>query len=498
MNHKILAAAAFSSLIMLFCACAPASSAPPAPPPGKHPNILILLTDDQRFSVIGALGREKVLSPNMDRIMKMGVTFTQNHIMGGLQGAICAPSRAMLMTGKSLFHQHLDGQYIPASDIILPEYFRQQGYIPFETGKWHNGPAAFNRGFGEGENIFFGGMHPPETGGHWKPFLHHYDSSGSYKGGFSGSHFSSIYYADAAIQFLDEQKLAEQKNAGHPFFAYVAFTAPHDPRHAPKEFRDLYDSAQIQLPPNYKPDHPFDNGELTIRDEELLPHPRTKEAVQGQIAAYYAMVSEVDHEIGRVLDELEKNGQADNTIIVFASDNGLAVGQHGLLGKQNLYDHSIRVPLVIAGPGIPAGIEDSGYCYLFDLFPTLCELAGYGIPAGLEGLSLAKRVHGRPSKERDHLFFAYSNLQRGVKKGGYKLIRYNVHGDSRVQLFNLTEDPYELNDLSGQAKYASKVRELSRLLTKDMKDYQDFCDLGKPGWGYPRKLTDEERSKINP
>ena len=465
----------------------------PTVPPGKHPNILILLTDDQRFSAIGALGLERVLTPNMDRLMKMGVTFTQNHIMGGLQGAICSPSRAMLMTSKTLFHQHLDGQYIPASDIIMPEYFWNQGYTPFETGKWHNGPAAFNRGFGEGENIFFGGMHPPETGGHWKPFLHHYDSSGAYKGGFQGDHFSSIYYADAAIRFLDEQK-----GASNPFFAYVAFTAPHDPRHAPKEFRDQYDSTQIQLPPNYKPDHPFDNGELNIRDEELLPHPRTKEAVQGQIAAYYAMVSEVDHEIGRVLDELEKNGEAGNTMIVFASDNGLAVGQHGLLGKQNLYDHSIRVPLVIAGPGIPAGIQDSGYCYLFDLFPTLCELAGYGIPPGLEGKSIAKRVYGKPSKPRDHLFFAYSNLQRGIKKDGYKLIRYNVNGDTRVQLFNLKEDPYELTDLSGEAKYAYKVKELTKLLVRDMKDYHDFCDLGKPGWGHPEKLTDEERSKINP
>jgi arylsulfatase A-like enzyme len=252
------------------------------------------------------------------------------------------------------------------------------------------------------------------------------------------------------------------------------------------------------LPPNYKPDHPFDNGELSIRDEELLPHPRTKEAVQGQIAAYYAMVSEVDHEIGRVLDELEKNGQAGNTVIVFASDNGLAVGQHGLLGKQNLYDHSIRVPLVIAGPGIPAGIQDSAYCYLFDLFPTLCDLAGYRIPPGLEGISLGSRVYGKSSKTRDHLFFAYSSLQRGIKKDGFKMIRYNVNGDSRVQLFDLKEDPYELTDLSGDPKYASRLKELTKLLARDMKSYQDFCDLGKPGWGHPEKLTDEERSKINP
>ena len=452
--------------------------------PLRHPNVLFLLTDDQRFSAIGALSREAVLTPNMDRLMRQGVTFTQNHIMGGLQGAICAPSRAMLMTSRTLFHQHHDGEYIPAKDIMLPEYFRHQGYTTFETGKWHNGKTSINRGFTEGDNIFFGGMHSPDEGGHWKPLLHHYDSTGAYKAGFRGDHFSSIYYADAAIGFLDEQK-----NATQPFFAYVAFTAPHDPRHAPDTFRKLYDSAAIQLPPNFKPDHPFDNGELTIRDEELLPHPRTKQAVQGQIAAYYAMVSEVDHEIGRILDELERNGQAGNTIIVFASDNGLAVGQHGLLGKQNLYDHSIRVPLVIGGPGIAGGRQDSSYCYLFDLFPTLCDLAGIDTPGGLDGRSVATR---------DHLFFAYSNLQRGVKKDGFKLIRYNVNGDHRIQLFDVTHDPYELTDLSGKPSYAAKVKELNHLLASDMKDYHDFCDPAKPDWGYPEKLTDEKRNRINP
>lgn len=124
----------------------------------------------------------------------------------------------------------------------------------------------------------------------------------------------------------------------------------------------------IAVPANFMPEHPFDNGEMRIRDEMLGPFPRTEEFVRGEIAGYYAMISEVDAQIGRVLDALEANGQADNTIVIFAGDNGLAVGQHGLLGKQSMYEHSIRVPLVMAGPGIPSGETRDAWCTFLIFF----------------------------------------------------------------------------------------------------------------------------------
>lgn len=482
--------------ILVICSLAVTAFTQPGKPgrqAGRHPNILFILTDDQRFSTIGILGREPVHTPAMDELARNGILFTQAHIMGGLQGAICMPSRAMLMTGKSLFHQHIDGEYISAQDIMMPQYFHQQGYPTFETGKWHNGPAALNRGFDSADNIYIGGMHSYESGGHLTPVLHHYDSTGQYKNAFTGDHFSSVYYADAIISFLDRQK-----NSVQPFFAYAAFTAPHDPRTPPSAFAAQYDSSKIALPLNFFPQHPFDNGEMDVRDEVLLPVPRNKEAVKGEIAKYYGMISEVDHEIGRIIEALKKNGQYDNTIIVFAGDNGLAVGQHGLLGKQNLYDHSIRVPLIIAGPGIARNKRSDAYVYLYDAFPSLCGLAGFKAPASLDGISFAQAAQGKTFPGRKQLFFVYANLQRAVKKNGYKLIRYNVNGASHEQLFNLSADPYETHNLAGEARYRGLVKELEQLLAEDMKKNGDFCNLTSPGWGYPGKLSYSQRKELYP
>ncbi len=154
---------------------------------------------------------------------------------------------------------------------------------------------------------------------------------------------------------------------------------PHDPRLAPAEFTKLYDPAKISLSKNFMPEHPFDNGELKIRDELLAPHPRTPAVMRQHLADYYATISHLDSEVGRVLAEIERRGWADNTIVIYSSDQGLAVGgRHGLMGKQNLYEH-VKPPLVFAGPGIPRGQSDA-LVYLYDLFPTICDFAVRKLP----------------------------------------------------------------------------------------------------------------------
>ncbi len=188
----------------------------------KRPNVLVLLTDDQRFNTIHALGNPEIHTPNMDRLVKEGTTFTQAHIMGSLGGAVCAPSRAMLLTSRPVFGVHEDGGNIPASEKTFAEVYRENGYQTFSTGKWHSDYASFNRSFASGDNIFFGGMHTEQAGGHWQPKLHHYDTSGKYKHPYNGGQFSSICYADAAIRFIGQRH-------ADPFLMYVAFTAPHDP-----------------------------------------------------------------------------------------------------------------------------------------------------------------------------------------------------------------------------------------------------------------------------
>jgi len=457
------------------------------------PNILVIITDDQRFGTIEALGNTEIVTPNMDKLVKNGTAFTQTHIMGGLSGAICCPSRAMLLSGRTLFNLHKDGEYIPASDVTFPEFFRSNGYTTFETGKWHQDKATFKRAFDYADNILFGGMNPPETGGQYRPRLYHYDSSGDYKDFFWGAHFSSIYFADAAVNFLDQQNSNKD-----PFLMYVAFTSPHDPRTPPTWYGHSYKSTDVSLPVNFLPEHPFDNGELVIRDETLLPFPRTKEAVKVEIAKYYSMISEVDYQIGRILQKLKETGKDKNTIIVFAGDNGLNVGQHGLLGKQNPYECSIRVPLVFSGPGIPKDKRVNKYVYLNDVYPTLCELTGLKTPSIIETNSLASAFNQSVFKGRDKAFFAYLNLQRAIVKDGFKLVLYNVKGQSRIQLFDLNKDPNEMHDLKDNTKYQDKINFMTQLLSKTMKELNDFCDLDKPGWGYPKKWTAAEVRQLNP
>lgn len=454
------------------------TSCRPGPTPGDRPNIVVLFTDDQRFNTIQALGNAAISTPNLDRLATMGVAFNRAHIMGGNSGAVCAPSRAMLLSGRPWPHLPL-GFTEPWSVsegrgespfITFPELFRKNGYTTFFTGKWHNDPPKLHAGFTTGDDIFLGGMHHLKDGGHQSPPLHHFDPSGRYPADqrFATDGFSSQLYADAAIRFLDTI------GQDDPFLMYVAFTSPHDPRMAPPPFRDLYDADALELPPNFLPEHPIDNGDLRVRDELLLPFPRTPEDVRGEIAAYYAMISEVDAQIGRILDALESRNMTDNTVIVFAGDNGLAVGQHGLLGKQNLYDHSVRVPLIIAAPAIRGGRQAGTLCYLYDIFPTLCQLTGLPAPESVEGRSLLPALKDKETTIRDDLFLAYRHTQRALRTGDdWKLIVTQFKGENHYQLFNLNEDPWETSDLSGDPAARDRLQQLSNRLGAYLLEYQD-------------------------
>jgi arylsulfatase A-like enzyme len=420
-------------------------------------NVVVLFTDDQRFDTVRALGNREIHTPNLDRLVARGTAFTHACIMGGSMGAVCVPSRAMLLTGQSLWRAHALKQF-----HLFPEEMRRTGYAAFATGKWHNAPALFNRCFDAGENIFFGGMSDQ-----LKTPIQPYDRSGGYTKDRARTtgRFSSELFTDAAVKFLEDYKGSE------PFLLYVAYTSPHDPRMAPEKYAQMYRPERITVPPNFMRQHPFDNGEMKVRDELLEAFPRTREAIQRHIASYYAMVSEVDAQIGRVLETIERTGRTRNTIVVFAGDNGLAVGQHGLLGKQNLYDHSVRVPLIISGPGIPAGRRVDSLVYLYDLFPTIAELTGVPVPSTVEGKSLVPLLRGRASSVRDSAYFAYRHLQRAVRKDRWKLIVYDVNGVETVQLFDVKADPWETRNLV-EAEPA-RVRELRALLREWMSRVDD-------------------------
>jgi len=254
----------------------------------------------------------------------------------------------------------------------------------------------------------------------------------------------------------------------------LAPPVPHDPRLAPPEFTKLYDPAKLTLSKNFMPQHPFDNGELMIRDEKLAPHPRTTEEMRRHLADYYATISHLDHEVGRVLDTVAERGWAGKTIVIYSSDQGLAVGgRHGLMGKQNLYEH-VKPPLIFAGPSIPHGRSDA-LVYLYDLLPTICDLAGAETPAVAEGRSLLPVIVGKQDRVRGWLFGAYRDCQRMVRDERWKLLEYNANGVRNTQLFDLQNDPDELQNLAGNPEYAGQLAKLRSLLLEGQRQFGDPC-----------------------
>lgn len=480
-NKKTLGVLSFSTLMLANC----------GQQKEVDPNILFILVDDMQRDAIAALGNEDTITPNIDALVKRGVNFTNTYTNGALCGALSMPSRAMLMTGRGVFDIQSDGMKIPECHKTFPEVFRENGYRTFGTGKWHADRASYTRSFSEGENIFFGGMHRYEDNGHCSPHLNHYDPTGEYKETkFIGEDFSSKMFADATIDFL--KTVRKEKK---PFLAYVAFTSPHDPRNQHPDYGHKYKAEDVSLPDNFLPEHPFDNGDLRERDELLLPVPRKEDDMQHELADYYGMVSEVDLQIGRVIRALEETGEKDNTIIVFASDNGLAMGQNGLIGKQNLYEHSVGVPLVIIDPRYSdiQSFTTTAKCYLYDIFPTLCDMANLPIPESVLGKSLNGIISGTETKIRDEIFLSYSNLQRAIIKDDYKYIIYNVGGVITEQFFNLKDDPGEMNNLLPH----EKAEEYRKLLARKMKENGDFCDLDNPlWWNDGHKIQWEELIKL--
>ncbi len=452
-------------VLMLIAACSARAQAP------GPPNFLILFSDDQRADAVGAHGNPYIQTPSLDALAERGFSFRQAYVMGSHHGAVCAPSRAMLMTGRNLFrvYDNLD------SLETFPQRLQQVGYQTFGTGKWHQSRESFAKSFAEGRSIFFGGMND-----HFRTHMSDRLDDGTFTDSVPRD-FSTTRFADAAIDFLTGYASSERDA---PFLAYVAFTAPHDPRSPPGDYMHVYRGEGMPLPPNFMPLHPFDLGPMSmaVRDEHLAPWPRPTDVIRSQIAEYYGLITHMDAEIGRIFKTLLDTGLEDNTIVVFAADNGLGLGSHGTMGKQSLYEHSTRVPLIVAGPGIPQG-ESNALSYLYDLTPTILRLAGATDLPRMDGLDLAPIWGGEPTELRESLFTAFHDTQRSVRDSRWKLIRYpRIH---HTQLFDLKRDPYELNNLAGDPDQRHRLRNMMILLEEWQRKMGD-----------PHPLTAADRSSM--
>jgi arylsulfatase A-like enzyme len=433
-------------LIVAFCATILSLRAASAP------NVVFIFADDQRADTIAALGNPVIKTPNLDRLVKRGVAFNRAYMQGGNQGATCVPSRAMLLSGRSL--AQIDEKLLKHE--TWPHAFGSAGYATFATGKWHNGLPGISKSFQQAKALFVGGMVNPLKA----PTSDLLPNGKLTPGKVAPKHLCEEA-TDETLAFL------KSRDGKQPFFAYLAFDGPHDPHIVPDDFPVKYDPASIPLPPNFLPQHPFDNGEMVIRDEQLTKWPRPEADVKTMLAEYYRYISFLDVQVGRVLDAVDASPYAANTIIVFAADSGVARGSHGLIGKQNLYEHSMRVPLIVAGPGIAADKRSDAMCYLFDVLPTLGKLCGIATPQGSNGREFSSVLKDPSQPARPFLMFGYKTIQKALNDGRWKLIRY-PHVD-RTQLFDLQSDPFETKDLSADPAQAERIKAMLEKLAAEMK-----------------------------
>ncbi|MCD6339356.1 MAG: sulfatase-like hydrolase/transferase [Verrucomicrobia bacterium] len=460
----------------------------------QRPNFLFIITDDQDPESLRAYGNAVCHTPNLDRLAQEGMVIENAHHMGSWSGAVCRPSRTMVMTGRTVWRiPGIRGAPVKqpksfareAAQESLPAIFNRAGYETFRTCKRGNSFEEANRLFQFRQDATKRGS-TPETGSAW--------------------------HADRVLEFLERRAASGDRK---PFLIYFGFSHPHDPRNAPPELAAKYGASNEgpparpnpkapPLPPNYLPAHPFPHGHPGLRDEERVQgvgKRRDEATVRNERGRYYACIENIDRQIGRVLQKLKAMGELDNTYIFFTADHGIAVGRHGLMGKQNLYEHTWREPFIVRGPGIRPGSRASGFIYLLDVLPTLCDLAGIRTPPTVEGKSFRPVLEGRADRIRDVLYGVYCG---GTKPGiravktadGWKLIKYDVLEGKvrRTQLFNLRENPLEFlpehyapalrqllaiapkpwqTDLADNPRFAAKRKELEALLRREMKRFGD-------------------------
>ena len=496
---------------MLAAAISPLTAAEPS---ARPPNILFILVDDQSpFDFRFYNPKSPLITPTLDRLAAQGMVIDGAYHMGAWVGAVCTPSRTMIMTGRTVWHvpdssgrnfnPHTPNPKLIPADLAehsLPAVFNRAGYATMRTCKVGNSYEPANKLFAVRRDATKRGP-TDETGSAW--------------------------HAEQVLDYLRER---ETKRDPRPFLIHFGFSHPHDTRDAKPELLAQYGATnhadpalppakhprQPPLPDNYLPAHPFPHGHPGLRDETQVSgvwERRDEATIRNELGREFALGTDIDRQIERVLRQLEAMGELDRTYIVYTADHGMAIGRHGLQGKQNLYQHTWRVPFIVKGPGIKPGSRAEGNIYLLDLLATFCDLAGIPPPTTSEGVSFRPVLEGRRQTVRDTLYGVYSGGtrpgMRAVKHGDWKMIQYDVmDGQVReTQLFNLKENPDEyLADhqnpavialtgrrptaqqvnLASDPRFAAKRKEMEALLLAEMRRLDDpFRLWHQPGDNLP-------------
>ena len=473
------------------------------------PNILFILVDDQSPLDLRVYNSESILqTPNIDQLAAEGMTFDAAYHMGAWVGGVCTPSRHMIMSGRTVWHipdvagrtlnpNIANPKRVPANlaNFTMAPVFNRAGYHTMRTCKRGNSYEAANRQFTVRHDATKRGG-TDETGSAW--------------------------HAEQVLEFLSQREATKEQA---PFLIYFGFSHPHDRRDGKPELLKKYGAVnhsdvatlplahpkQPKLPANYLPKHPFDNTHMSVRDEVSVSgvwNKRDERTIRNELGREFACNENIDIQIGRVLNKLKQTKQLENTWIIYTADHGMAIGRHGLQGKQNLYQHTWRVPFIVKGPGVKPGSRAQGNLYLLDVLPTLCNLAGIEVPATCEGNSIKPILDGSKQTVRDTLYGVYCGGakpgMRCVKKGNWKLIKYESTADKvqETQLFNLEENPNELLlqhhdpqviartgnrpneqqvNLADDPRYAKQLAEMESLLLAEMRRLDDPYRL----WNQP-------------
>ena len=439
----------------------------------SKPNVLFIAVDDMNND-LGCYGSPIVKSPNIDRLAARGVKFERAYC----QFPLCSPSRSSIMTGlrpdtTRVFNLQYHFRTGLPDVVTLPQMFTRNGYYAARVGKIYH--------YGNPGDIGTSGLDDPAS---WKEF---FNPAGRDKTTLEsdvinytpqrGLGSAMVYLSDQAGR--DEEhtdgKVATQaielleKHRNEPFFLAVGFYKPHTPYIAPKKYFDLYPIEKIEVP-QIPADYTKTVPALALASTKPWPnfgvtHQQARECKQ----AYYAAISFVDAQIGRVVDALDRLGLRENTVIVFWSDNGYSLGTHGLWMKQSCFEDSARVPMIFAGPGIKAGMASPRLVEFVDVYPTLADLAGLTPPSNLAGVSL-RPLLTKPDEPWDRP--AFTQVQRGdfpghsVRTPRWRYTEWDG-GQQGVELYDEQNDPGEMKNLAADPKLAATIAELKSLVKKN-------------------------------
>ena len=490
----------------------------------KRPNILFIIADDQSpYDLKVYDPNSKLDSPVLDKLAAQGMVFDGAYHMGAWAGGVCTPSRHMIMSGRTLWHipdkqTHGRNPHGPNPKMVPPdlaEYtmaalFNRAGYSTMRTCKNGNSYEAANKKFTVRRDAGKRGG-TDETGSAW--------------------------HGKQVLDYLNERQANKDSK---PFLIYYGFSHPHDTRDGKPELLKKYGAvnhtdknvlppANPKAPPlpiNWLPAHPFHHGHPGLRDEVSVKGVWTKRderTIRNELGREFACSENIDIQIGKVLRKLDEMGELENTYIFYTADHGMAIGRHGLQGKQNLYEHTWRVPFIVKGPGIKPGTRAMGNIYLLDVLSTMCDLTGVKPSKYNEGISFTPVLFGKKNTVRDVMYGVYCGGtkpgMRSVRKGDWKLIKYDVmKGEVRqTQLFNLKDNPDELIkqhnesdvvkltgnkpgtahvNLAADPKYAAKLKEMEALLLAEQRRLDDPYRLwDQPNDGLPAPKEPAPRPK---